>query len=227
MKIKLVVFVSVISSFLMIIAMVALGAFAGKVFAQNPNPPTGERSPLTTSHDNTILADRPDEGKSVSATWSYYFILGNQLIPFGKNSSTIYTNNTSLGCMSLMGINSAGASFPLNIPQGSVIKYVRIYYIDNSYINDMTVSLTTYSDPGGSIVYTHLVRVKSTGYAGSGTALSSEITHTFDNTIPYSIFYTQEEMDGNLQICGVRIAYYAPTLYGQFLPSIQKNATTP
>ena len=106
------------------------------------------------------------------------------------------------------------------IPEDSEIKYVRIYFLDTA-ATDMTVWLTRY-EPGQANL--DLTSVQSSGSAGYGTVLSPLITQTVDMaTYAYVLTWGTGVASSAHQICGVRVAYYAPPVFGTFMPLIQKN----
>ena len=110
---------------------------------------------------------------------------------------------------------------PLLIPDGSVIKFLRIYYDDTSAAVDMTAWITRYQ-PG--VTSEDLTSVTSSGSSGYGTTLSPEITHTVDLTNwAYTIVVAPNVNTSASSVCGIRVAYYAPTIFGVLLPVIQKN----
>ncbi|HZY46110.1 MAG TPA: hypothetical protein VFF70_15330, partial [Anaerolineae bacterium] len=101
------------------------------------------------------------------------------------------------------------------------IKYVRIYYLDTA-ATDMTVWLTRY-EPGQDNL--DLVSVKSTGNTGYGSVLSSLITQTVDMAnYAYVLTWGTSVATSANQICGIRVAYYAPPFSALFLPIIRKNS---
>ena len=76
-------------------------------------------------------------------------------------------------------------------------------------------------DPG--VDDTDIILLKSTGDTGVGTASSSEISYSVDNSQEaYSVNYSWTEIpDGTLQICGIRINYIDP-FYTSLLPAALK-----
>lgn len=148
-----------------------------------------------------------DAADSVLATFSYYNILGSALRPRNSSNTYAYTSN---GCLYVTGGNvSDRLQFPLLIPDDSVIKYLRFYFIDTN-ASDMTAWITRYA-PGQSS--SDVSSVMSSGSAGVGSTLSAEITHAVDNSGNYTINVGWNANDTTQQICGVRVAYYAPTLF--------------
>jgi hypothetical protein len=115
-------------------------------------------------------------------------------------------------------------STELHIPDGSIIKYLRIYYNDTSTTANVLGYITRY-DTGTST--NDLISVSSSGSAGVGTALSAEITHTVDNFgYAYVLIGWPGALGTTVQICGLRVAYYAPSFAANFLPAVRRNAST-
>ncbi len=150
------------------------------------------------------LADAPD---SPLASFSYYYVLGMQMQP--RVSATTF-QYIAYGCIHLTGGTDNRLVFPLLLPEGSIIKYLRIYFDDTNAGTDLTAWITTY-DSGVSS--TDLISVSSSGSAGVGSALSAQLTETFDSSFNYSIIVAPNVNDSSVQICGVRVAYYAPIIF--------------
>lgn len=148
-----------------------------------------------------------DAADSVLATFSYYNILGSALRPRNSSNTYAYTSN---GCLYVTGGSvSDRLQFPLLIPDDSVIKFLRLYYVDTS-ASDMTAWITRYVSGQSS---SDVTSVSSSGNAGFGSTLSPEVAHPANNTDNYTINVGWNANDTTQQICGVRVAYYAPTLF--------------
>jgi hypothetical protein len=140
---------------------------------------------------------------SPSAIFSYHHILGSALRPRSSSSTFAYGGN---GCIYVTGGSEIRFQFPVTLPEGSEIRYVRIYYNDAA-TQDVTVWLTKYQ-PGQSS--TDLVSVSSTGSGGYGTALSPLLSEIVDNSDNYTVVFAWGTTGSTQQICGVRINYWAP-----------------
>jgi hypothetical protein len=176
---------------------------------ENPAPgsPTSSRQGVSPS--------------AVSATFSYYQAAGATLR--GRSSTTAYVYD-GVGCVHL----TAGSSISLilnteaHIPDNAVIKYIRLYYRDSSATGYVSAYLTRYS-PG--VATADLVSASSAAnFAGGyGYVVSPEITETVDNnTYAYTLIGWPSAQGVNLQICGIRVAYYAPLAAVAFLPTVKK-----
>ena len=146
--------------------------------------------------------DAADAPEGVS--FSYYSVVGMQLQPRVSATTFGYDFN---GCLHIAGGTDNRLTFPLLIPDGSEVKFLRIYYNDTNAGTDLTAWLTRY-DPGQSA--TDLTSVASAGSAGYGTTLSPELFEIFNSGLNYSIIAATNTTDTSTQICGVRVAYYAP-----------------
>jgi hypothetical protein len=238
MKISQSVLTGVVSSLAIVAMMVAfsaLGETAARgetAAAQNPTPGFGDATaptvtPLPPNGDGQLASEPsrtplmpetgPDAPNLPNLSFSYYKIIGTTLQPRMSTSTYSYTTN---GCMYQNGGTDLRFQAPLILPEGSEIKYVRIYFQD-TVAQDMTVWLARYAPGQASL---DLVSVQSSGSGGYGTALSALITQTVDMaTYAYVLTWgTGTATIGN-QICGVRVAYYAPPIFGTFLPVTRKN----
>ena len=181
-----------------------------------PNTNRQQSLPLTKVAPNARA--EPDSPQSPNTGFSYYSILGTAFTPISSGAAYDYDGG---GCIHQTVDPVVNFQAPLNLPPGSVIKYVRFYYYDAS-IYDMNLWLRRYQ-PGDS--NSTLAIATSSGTAGLGSALSEEITETVDTTnYVYALTWGPVSPTSNgQQICGVRVAYYAPQIFGAFLPSIQRN----
>jgi hypothetical protein len=216
--------------------VLTLAISAGGVYAQtqdNPgNTETGQypvTSPSATETEGNVPTYTPglqyegaapdeniitDTGINVRQ-FSYYLVTG---ATFQGKSSTTYVYD-SAGCIYL---TSAAEQIiiEMDIPNGSVIKYLRIYYRDTNADAGVT-GYITYFNPGISGI--DLVNVSSSGSGGYGTALSKEITHTVDTSaFAYTLIGWPGINNNTVELCGMRVSYYAPTTFGVGLPIIQK-----
>lgn len=108
-------------------------------------------------------------------------------------------------------------NIPLNLPAGSRLDYLRIYYYDTSPI-DSTAWITRYDGLGGG---NDLVDVSSSGYSGYGYVVSSLIPGSdgafdiIDNTnYSYVLNWRPNVLGSRMQLCGLRVAYQLPTATG-------------
>jgi hypothetical protein len=128
----------------------------------------------------------------------------------GRSSVTEYVYD-GRGCVHVSG-GTTGQNNILNtelhIPDGSVIKFLRLYYVDTSPTGSVT-GYITYIDPATSVV--DLVSAASVDIPGSKFVVSREITHTVDNSrFAYTLIGWPSAPSVNLQVCGLRVAYYPP-----------------
>ncbi|MCU0500190.1 MAG: hypothetical protein MUC51_00225 [Anaerolineae bacterium] len=195
----------------------------GLAAMSTPLPPIGDGQPANSSGPSVAQQNDGPDARSATAsapaaTLSYYRLLGTAFNP--RTSTTTYAYNFN-GCIYETGGSDNRFMAPLLIPNGSVIKYLRIYYNDTSAGTDLTAWLTRYQ-PG--VTSEDLTVVNSAGSGGYGTTLSPELTHTVDtDTWAYTIIVAPNANAISNSICGIRVAYYAPSIFGAFLPMIQKN----
>ncbi len=149
-------------------------------------------------------AGQPDSKEAPDTTYGFYYVLGSQLQP--RSSATTFAYD-SYGCLHLTGGSDNRLVFPLLLPEGSLIVFVRVYFVDTNAATDLTFWLTTYDAGTAS---TDLLSLSSTGSTGYGSVLSPAQTITFDSSFNYSLIVAPNVNNSTIQICGVRVAYYAP-----------------
>ncbi len=166
----------------------------------------------------------PDENatdsiQGTSATFSYYTVAGPELHPRTTANDQTYSAN---GCVYMTSGSSAGllTGTGMHIPDGSVVKYIRLYYNDTNASAGVDAFLTRYA-PGTAT--SDLVSTGSTNAfsGGSGFVVSSQITETVNNTsYAYLLYGWPDSASSTLQVCGLRVAYYAPFSAAIFLPMV-------
>jgi hypothetical protein len=216
--------------------LVATLVTAGTVVAQQPTEGTdpeagaGTIASAATYDSATSTGLAPDENPPASAgagpsatnqTFRYFMVSGATLR--GRTSSTALTY-TSVGCSYVSaGPASLIANTEMHIPDGSIIKFLRVIYNDTSNTGSVRGYLTRYT-PGQ--VTNDLVSVASTAAfnGGFGFTVSAEITETVNNTpYAYTLIGWPSAASSALQVCGLRIAYYPPTSGTAYIPSVQRS----
>jgi hypothetical protein len=216
-----------------IIILAALLLLSGKALAQLFMPSTEpggevlEMAPSYISGDPTYQNitppdDNPTTGvNSAAANFSYYQIAGATLR--GRSSTAAY-NYSGSGCLQTTSGN--GSERILNteaiLPDNAVIKYLRVYYIDTNPGSGVEGFITRYQ-PGNAykdLIYTGSTNVFSGGY---GFTVSQEITETVNNAdYAYTLVGWPDENNIANQICGLRVAYYAPFHGTVFIPVVSR-----
>lgn len=192
-----------------LLALLTAGAAIADLPPIASHSASGEGLMATTAASSADLRSPglAEEADSPLASFSYYYVLGMQMQPRASETTFGYIAE---GCVHLTGGTDNRLVFPLLLPEGSIIKYLRIYFDDTNAGVDLTAWLTTY-DSGVSS--TDLVSVASSGSAGVGSALSAQLTETFDSSFNYSLIVAPNVNNSTVQICGVRVAYYAPIIF--------------
>ncbi len=194
------------------------------VITPSTEPPTD-----VTPQSSVALAPAPDDNaptgrspQNPQLTLSYYLVAGESLRP--RNSSTEYAYD-GVGCSHVTVGSSTGRIIDteLHLPENSVIKYLRVYYRDTNAANGVEGYITRYQPGVGTadLVHTGSTDVFVGGY---GFTVSTEITETVNNTIyAYTLIGWPDDANVNNQICGLRVAYYAPSVpFGTFMPLINR-----
>ena len=174
--------------------------------------PPDENPPSPSAFDSNAPA-------SPAVTFSYYQVTGATLR--GRNSTTGYAYD-SVGCSHVTSGSGVGRilNTELPLPDDSVIKYLRVYYRDTNAANGVEGYITRYQPGVGTKDLVH--SGSSDAFVGGyGFVVSSEITETVNNTLySYTLIGWPDAVNVANQICGLRVAYYAPFFGQVFLPAI-------
>lgn len=150
------------------------------------------------------MAGQPDQAPA--AAFEYLSIAGSAFHPFDSSTSYTYPGN---GCISKTGGPDARFTHKVVLPQGVVVRYLRLYYFDTS-ASSVTAFFTTYDGTGAFVDRSAVSSVNAAG--GYASALSSPMSYEADHfSEAISIVANLgTQNDDTLRFCGVRIAYDAP-----------------
>ncbi len=218
----------------------ALVAYAQDGAPGEPNPsapdapPVGETEPeaayvLPAPGEPGQMPDKvapyqelepPAAPSSPGGATFYKFYSANTFVPYDDDMTFVYFG---AGCL----YRTAGSQFAeinVQLPQGAIVDFLRIYYYDNDAINNASAYLFQFNGLGG---FTNLGGASSSGTPGQSFTLSPPINHVVDNAtgaLAIRLDYGGGT-NSNLRICGVRLQYQfaLPTLS---LP-IMLNQTNP
>ncbi|RLE21856.1 MAG: hypothetical protein DRJ61_10630 [Acidobacteria bacterium] len=170
--------------------------------------PSGDMPSAAKAWEAFNLENEPDQKNVDSPEWSdfhYVHVAGSTLRP--RDSAVEWLDMGGGGCISVRGDASDIVNIHLDIPHGSQIEYLRIYYYDMSSA-DSIAWVTTYDDEGG---YSDVVDVYSDGDTGYGTALSNLVTHVVDGSSDsYVLNWRSMDASSSMALCGLRVAYRLP-----------------
>jgi hypothetical protein len=108
---------------------------------------------------------------------------------------------------SVSGAPITGGTFNIHVqlPEGSRVDYLRLYYYDTHPSRDSSAWLTSYDDQGS---FSDLAYVTSSGEGGYGTELSPFLGEMIDTVgSSYVLNWRPNDLGTELKLCGLRIAY--------------------
>ncbi len=162
--------------------------------------------------DAAASAPAPDAPNALNGTtgtaptFSHLWLAGSTFHPVSTPGSFAYSG---AGC-----IHPTAASGPLFhhkllLPEGSLVKYVRMYFYNTSTAGAPIAFFTTYNMNGG---FTQVPSVSGSNTGGYSFIVSDEMNYTVDYSAePINIAVNLGSVtDGSVRFCGVRVAYYAP-----------------
>jgi hypothetical protein len=93
----------------------------------------------------------------------------------------------------------------IQLPDGAVIDYLRVYYRDNDSDSDLRATLYRYDNVGASHT---IAAAHSSGTPGWSSSLSPLFSETVDNVnYSYAVHLFLEGTGNYLQACAVRLRY--------------------
>lgn len=216
-----------------LVALLVVGVTMAQSITPAPTEPgaAGAAGPEMVAYDSATSTGLPPDdnppadavqvASAPQAIFSYYHVAGATLR--GRSSTTSY-EYANQGCTYVTSGTGTGRilNTELTLPDGAVIKYLRVYYKDASSTGGVKGYITRYR-PGEAAA--DLVWAGSTAsYAGGyGYVVSTQITETVNNTdYAYTLIGWPDEANSASQICGLRVAYYAPKVAALYLPMIRK-----
>ena len=162
--------------------------------------------------DQPLPARSPDLAQAnqpAGSVFDYLFIAGASFHPLESATTYAYSGG---GCIHKTGGSDNLFAHKVVLPQGTIVRYLRLYYYDTSS-DSVTAFFTTYNTTGG---FNELTSVSSLNVAGGfDSVLSPAITYTVDPFgAPINVVVNLgAQNDNTLRFCGVRIAFDADRIF--------------
>lgn len=140
-------------------------------------------------------------------SFSYLNVVGSSFVPRDSGTTATYR---SAGCIS----RATGTNwfvYPLQLPEGSRIKYIRVYYNDSSAAANLMAALTRYDGAGTNVDEVIFTTDASSGF---GSYLSPETSVVVNNSeYATQLLVSFQESSSTLQFCGMRVAYFSDRIF--------------
>ncbi len=202
---------------LVIAAILSTGLLSAALAANPGAAPTEPQATVPTNSPpaiNTDASPAPDADVNIPGSpnqqFSYYTVSGATMRGRSSTSETAYH---SLGCAYVTSASDLILNSDLPLPDGSLIKFLRVYYHDTNAANGVRALITRYQ-PG--VAGTDLTSATSTAafVGGYGTSLSPELNELVDgDKYAYTVIGWPDEASSSNRICGARVAYYGPDFF--------------
>ena len=220
----------------LIILLAGLAVASGSALARlssSASEPGGDISTAVLENPSYVSGDPeyngkmpPDENPPLgpiknTTQFSYYTVSGATLR--GRSSATQYVYQGN-GCMyTTTGVDTQRiVNTELNLPQGAVIKFLRVYYNDTNPNSGVDGFLTSYA-PGQSAIDLTKAVPPDAFKDGFGFTVSPEITETIINIdYAYTLIGFPDENNIANQVCGLRIAYLPPYRGIKYIPTVHR-----
>jgi hypothetical protein len=149
----------------------------------------------------------------------YMHVAGSTFVPLYKGTDPTYAAG---GCTYSASANVGDAyfNFPLMLPPGSRINSLRFYYNDTA-ATDGTLRIRRMDDGNP---YSEVTTVSSTGSGGIGYSSVTGLNYEVDySNYSYVLQYFATVTGSTMQLCGARVGYTPPGIFGVALPSVKRN----
>ena len=175
--------------------------------------------------ESVVLVEEVELQVNPEATQAQFFkrAAGSNFQP--RDSTTTFSYSGG-GCLQ-RNSNTGDSWFTIDLqmPEGAIIDFLRLYYYDNNGTYDINSELWAFDGAGGT---TLIAEADSSGAPGYSSASSGFFSHTVDN-INESLVIVASIQGGvgpDLKLCGIRLRYQYTPLASNFLPSVL-NLTAP
>jgi hypothetical protein len=124
-----------------IVSLFSICAFAQEIFL--PGQAVDKQTFSQIIVPNTIVDSGIDQSSNISPEWgttSYTVLhLGPADLLFRPGSGDYYTSSLTQYVGVAAGSTTTAIAFPVHVPAGAIIKYLRLYYYDNNSDNDPSI----------------------------------------------------------------------------------------
>ncbi len=206
------------------IQIIVVGAIYGISEASQPTPPDPEttkdepREPVSNSLSSPGEELELTGPSAPDAADLWYRIAGATFMPRDSDMEYGYSGR---GCM-YRAANVGDTQFyvDLQMPDGAIIDYLRVYYEDDSATHNARVELYSFDGQGG---YTEIASATGIGSPGYGSAGIGGFSHEVDNVNESLVVLAGlPSSNDTLAFCGVRLRYHCSYPGCMYLPACFK-----
>ena len=194
-------------------AMIFLGLIAGSASFAGQTPPPAENA---ASHSPSaqvnggfsfFVPGAIEDSNDTEAVQTFLRASGSNFMARDSKTAFSYSNG---GCVQRDSTAGDGwFTLDLQIPNGSVIDYMRAYYFDNDASIDVNTELWAFDGEGGTTLIAEADSMGSPGFGSAGSDFFSYVVNTGGESLAV-LAYIPGGAGSNLKFCGIRIRYQAP-----------------
>jgi hypothetical protein len=159
---------------------------------------------------------------SPNVTAQYYHVPGSVLMPVDSSTTLAYDY---MGCVHAKTGGANLLNAPLDIPSGSTLTGMRLYYVDSNASANVQAWITRYDMDGTT--FDDIINIASSGSSGRGNVWG-DVDPAMGVLDTYSWSYVLNvrvnSASNTLQICGLRVMYYPPAGCCNYLPAVMRTA---
>jgi hypothetical protein len=209
-----IVLTAFLSSLITVLLIVAVFFGVGTSLA---NDAIQEGDPPVSESDNMDSPDVPEDEEAILGT-EYLHVAGYAFKPFPSTTTYAVSDN---GCA----YTTSGSYlfYEINLPVGSTITGLTLYYRDTHSAEDGSLRLHRYNDGLDEYLYTSSIIETEDGCAALACSKSVDLNiFVQPSNYSFALLWFQDVGGSTMQLCGFNLSYTTPGLFGTALPVIKK-----
>lgn len=214
MRSRNILLTALLSSLITVLLIAAVFFGVGKTFASYTSQ---EGDPSVSDSGSMESPNVPEDEEAILGT-EYLHVAGYAFKPY--DSTITYAHGTN-GCV----YTTSGFTlfYEINLPVGSTITGLTLYYRDTHPSDGGLLRLYRYNDGLDQYTYTSSHVNSEDGCAALACSSSVDLNiYVQPSDYSFGLLWNQNSNDNTLQLCGFRLTYTTPDIFGAALPLIKR-----
>lgn len=164
----------------------------------------------------------PDGSKQTTAPGQEFLrVAGSNFVP--RDSDMTFTYGGA-GCLVRdSGVSDQWFTYDLQLPDGALLDYLRVYYYDNNATYDVYSELWAFDGAGGTNLIAEADSSGTPGYSSTGSGFFEHIVDNGGESLVV-VVGLPGGVGSSLRVCGIRVRYQSP---GTFEPVTLEPPSSP
>jgi len=168
-------------------------------------------TPSSIEEEVELMESPESQGMSV-----FQRIAGSNFQPRDSDATFSYYGG---GCMQRdSNVGDSWFTVDLQVPNGALLDYLRVYYYDNNATYDINSELWAFDSAGGTTMIAEADSSGTPGYSSAGSDFFDHTVNNVDETLVV-VASIQGGVGNTLALCGIRVRYQY-SIAANFLPAV-------